>query len=243
VTEVEWLAETDPERMLGPLRGKVSERKLRLFAAACCRRAAFLVDAWAYDFRRDDYWRALATAERFADGASSAAELDQAQSGADDSTFINQDLEFADLGHGVDPFRDVASADPAVVADIRQQILILVREFGADPNETGPRRRHDAEERAERAAQAGLLRDLLGNPFRRVAVSPAWQTPQVVALTQAAYDQRELPSGTLAPARLAVLADALEEAGCAAADLLGHLRGPGPHVRGCWALDLLLGKA
>jgi hypothetical protein len=42
--------------------------------------------------------------------------------------------------------------------------------------------------------------------------------------------------------RLAVLADALEEAGCADADLLVHLRGPGPHARGCWVLELLLGK-
>jgi hypothetical protein len=242
VTEAEWLACTDPAPMLGSLRGKVSERKLRLFAAACCRRAAFMVDAWAYDFRRDDYRRALATAERFADGAAGADELNRAQSDADDSTFINQDLEFADLGHGVDPFRDVASADPAVVADVWQQILVLVREFGADPNETGPRRRHDAEERAERTAQAGLLRDLLGNPFRPVAVGPAWQTPQGVALARATYDQRELPSGTLVPASLAVLADALEEVGCENADLLGHLRGPGPHVRGCWALDLLLGQ-
>jgi hypothetical protein len=64
----------------------------------------------------------------------------------------------------------------------------------------------------------------------------------VVALAQAAYDEREQPSGRLDVARLAVLADALEDAGCDQPDLLGHLRGPGPHVRGCWAVDLLLGK-
>jgi hypothetical protein len=58
-------------------------------------------------------------------------------------------------------------------------------------------------------------------------------------LAQAAYDERSLPAGTLAPSRLSALADALEEAGCADAGLLGHLRGPGPHARGCWALDLL----
>jgi hypothetical protein len=63
----------------------------------------------------------------------------------------------------------------------------------------------------------------------------------VVALAQAAYDHRTLPSG-LDRTTLAVLADALEEAGCTDPDLLIHLRGPGPHVRGCWALDLLLGK-
>jgi hypothetical protein len=65
----------------------------------------------------------------------------------------------------------------------------------------------------------------------------------VVRLAQAAYDDRHLPAGTLDNGRLAILADALEEAGCTDADVLGHLRGPGPHVRGCWAVDLLLGKA
>ena len=64
----------------------------------------------------------------------------------------------------------------------------------------------------------------------------------MVALARAAYDQRELPAGTLDTARLAVLADALEDAGCANADILNHCRRPGVHVRGCWAVDLLLGK-
>jgi hypothetical protein len=57
----------------------------------------------------------------------------------------------------------------------------------------------------------------------------------VKRLAEGAYEQRDRPAGTLDPARVAVLADALEEAGCADADLLRHLRGPGPHVRGCWA--------
>jgi hypothetical protein len=91
--------------------------------------------------------------------------------------------------------------------------------------------------------QAALFRDIFGNPFRPVAINPAWQTPTVLALAQAAYDDRILPAGTLEPARLAVLADALEEAGCENADILTHLRQPGVHVRGCWVTDLLLGKA
>ena len=94
----------------------------------------------------------------------------------------------------------------------------------------------------ETPAQAGLLRCLFGNPFRPMAISPSWLTPAVILLAQAAYGHRDLPSGHLGPQRLAVLADALEDAGCADADLLGHLRGPGHHVRGCWAVDLLLGK-
>jgi hypothetical protein len=88
-----------------------------------------------------------------------------------------------------------------------------------------------------------ILRDVFGNPFSPVSLAPAWLTPTILALAQAAYDNCTLPAGTLDPAPLAVLADALEDAGCTDAELLGHLRGPGPHVGGCWAVDLLLGKS
>jgi hypothetical protein len=70
----------------------------------------------------------------------------------------------------------------------------------------------------------------------------AWGSGTVRRLAGAAYEERELPGGTLDTTRLAVLADALEEAGCTDPMLLGHLRGPGPHPRGCWAVDLILGK-
>lgn len=101
--------------------------------------------------------------------------------------------------------------------------------------------RYHAAEHAELVVQAALVRDLFGNPFRPATLEPAWLTPLVRSLAQAAYDERILPTGELEPARLAVLADALEEAG-ASDELVGHLRGPGPHVRGCWAIDLLRGK-
>jgi hypothetical protein len=95
------------------------------------------------------------------------------------------------------------------------------------------------------AAQGGLLRDVFGNPFRGLpAVAPSvlrWQDGLVVRLARAAYDERVLPEGLLDSARLAVLADALEEAGCDAS-LLGHLRSPGPHTRGCHVVDLVLGR-
>jgi hypothetical protein len=93
--------------------------------------------------------------------------------------------------------------------------------------------------------QPALFREVIGNPFRPVSISPSvltWNDATVVRLAQAAYEERHLPAGTLDTNRLAVLADALEEAGCSDADILSHLRGPGPHVRGCWAVDLLLGK-
>jgi hypothetical protein len=99
-----------------------------------------------------------------------------------------------------------------------------------------------ASEVAERLAQTRLVRENFGNPFRAVAIHSAWQTATVLSLASAAYKERALPSGELDPARLAVLADALEEAGCTEQAILDHLRGPGPHVRGCWPVDLLLAR-
>lgn len=99
---------------------------------------------------------------------------------------------------------------------------------------------------SERASQAALLRCLFGNPFRAAPVIDAawlsWNDHVVVKLAQSIYDERILPEGTLDQSRLAVLADALEEAGCTNHDILGHCRRPGEHVRGCWVIDLLLQK-
>jgi hypothetical protein len=83
-------------------------------------------------------------------------------------------------------------------------------------------------------------------PFRPLPALSAsllsWNDALVVRLAQAAYEHRILPSGHLDPQHLAVLADALEDAGCANPDVLSHLRGAGPHVRGCWPVDLLLDR-
>jgi hypothetical protein len=90
-----------------------------------------------------------------------------------------------------------------------------------------------------------LLRDIFGNPFRPLIVEPSWLTwngGTVLKLAQVIYDERLLPDCSLAPDRLAILADALEGAGCDNTDILDHCRGPGPHVRGCWVVDLLLSK-
>ncbi len=97
----------------------------------------------------------------------------------------------------------------------------------------------------ECSRQAELVRDVFGNPFRAVRFDPdwlSWHEGTIERLALAAYEERQLPSGELDGARLAVLADALEEAGCSDAEILGHLRNPGLHVRGCWAVDLLLSK-
>jgi hypothetical protein len=84
--------------------------------------------------------------------------------------------------------------------------------------------------------QVLYLKELVGPlPFRAVSLDPSWLTPNVVAIAQTLYEGRNFM-------HLSILADALEEAGCTNADMLNHLRGPGPHVLGCWALDLLLAK-
>ena len=75
----------------------------------------------------------------------------------------------------------------------------------------------------------------VANPFRPVTADPRWLTATAVALAQAIYEDRAFD-------RMPILADALEEAGCDDADVLTHLRGDGPHARGCWAVDLVLGK-
>jgi hypothetical protein len=94
----------------------------------------------------------------------------------------------------------------------------------------------------ENAARAILIRDVFGNPFRPIALDHECLNPTVRHLAEAIYKGRDPDSGYLDADRLPILADALEDAGCTNADILAHCRGPGPHVRGCWVVDLLLGK-
>jgi hypothetical protein len=101
---------------------------------------------------------------------------------------------------------------------------------------------------AELQDQVTLLRDIVGNPFQPLPPRRgkrawehqkrlwlAWNNGTVPKVAQAIYDERDFD-------RMPILADALEEGGCSEADILAHLRSPGPHVRGCWVVDLLLGK-
>jgi hypothetical protein len=233
MTEAEWLACTDPQPMLGPLRGKVRDRKLRLFGCGCCRRLwGALVPA---------SWNAVEASEWYADRPPNATVLH----------------EGSPL-YGSQPDGEAVAATTGQAAlflsggkpDIKRMLSSLQSAAGyvavhSEASLAGPRQAAawHAARNAEGASQAALLRDVLGNPFHPVTVYPAWQMSTVLALAQAAYDERELPAGSLDTTRLAVLADALEDAGCTDADVLDHLRGPGPHVRGCWAVDLLLGKS
>ena len=87
----------------------------------------------------------------------------------------------------------------------------------------------------EGRVQAVLVREVFGNPFHLVTCSPQWRTESVIALATAIYAEHAFD-------RMPILADALQESGCDNDDILTHCRGPGPHVRGCWVVDLVLGK-
>ena len=81
-----------------------------------------------------------------------------------------------------------------------------------------------------------LLRDIFGNPFRPVAFDPNWRTDTALSLARVMYESREFGA-------MPILADALQDAGCEHTDILNHCRDPnGVHVRGCWVVDLVLGK-
>jgi hypothetical protein len=101
-----------------------------------------------------------------------------------------------------------------------------------------------AQAQDERLAQAHLLRDIFANPLRPLpSIDLHWITDTIKSLAEAEYKERSLLGGTLDNARLAILAGALEQAGCTDAVFLDHLRNPAYHVRGCHALDAILGRA
>jgi hypothetical protein len=232
VTEAEWLCCTDPTPMLAFLRGKASERKLRLFAVACCRRIWGLLT--------DERSRqAVEVAERYADGLVSSRELRFALEDAK-AAYCDGGDAFYGLRTDIPPPHSTAPHATAMHTAVSG---------GWSPSEaansaayavfSNPRRPYSQEEvnaavAPECAAQAVLLRDIFGNPFRPVVPDPAWQTLSAVTLARTIYDER---SWELLP----LLADLLEEAGCPA-EVSDHCRGPGPHVRGCWVVDFLLGK-
>jgi hypothetical protein len=219
MTEAEWLAGTDLSQLLRQLGRKARTRKLRLFAVACCRRA------WER-IPHEACRQAVEVAERFADHQASNQEREQATRAV----------------RGLCRLGGSASASYSVAYHVvrgTRYTFVNARIAAAFAVFTVPGVRQLGDGYAEGAAQCRLLRDIFGNPFRPVFVDPtwlAWSGGTVRKLAQAIYDERAFE-------RLPVLSDALEEAGCTNADLLGHCRQPGEHVRGCWAVDLLLGKS
>jgi hypothetical protein len=221
MTEADWNNCTEPQPMLEFLRGGSSDRKLRLFAVACCRRITSMLTAESID--------ALDVAERFADGLADNAERKAARAAVivADTT---RHVAFSDpvLRHYLGPAKNTAGR--ALARKVWDGTRLAARgslHVAACGNT--PRRE------PEQATQVGYLRCIFGSPFRPVTLDSIWQTGTVVSLAQSIYDERAFE-------RMPVLADALEDAGCTDPSILEHCRGGGQHVRGCWLVDLVLSK-
>ena len=214
MNESDWLGCTDPRPMLQLLRDKASARKLRLFAVACCRRLSEKAS-----------FGELTVAERAADGLATEDELAVARAEAE------RGFQLALGQFSYVPAPQYLHANGAALAITYSSALAAAETASAEIAALVGE--------GERPAQAVLLRDIFGNPFRPApAKAPGWlhwNDGAVPKLAKAVYEQRAFH-------HLPTLADALEEAGCSDSGLIGHCRQPGEHVRGCWAVDLVLGK-
>jgi hypothetical protein len=219
MTEVKWLACDDATKLLNWLTSRPnppSDRRIRLFMVACAR---VIWDRIPVGEMR----RAVEVAEMFSDAQTTLEELNRFR------------------GQYYAPWMPTATAEQRISITDSQQISISTVAYATVYNPKAMARvqvtagwRFIVEMTSSH--QCPLLRDIIGNPFRPVALDPAWRTTAVLGLADAIYAHRAYD-------RLPILADALEEAGCTNADLLAHCRGPGPHVRGCGAVDLILGKS
>ncbi len=235
MTEAEWLGCDDPTPMLEFLRGKTSDRKLRLFAVASCRRIWHLLT--------DERSRCLVkTVEQYADGLATIFDVSNASDIHENavSTYDFKAPWFAAM-YATSPSHCQQSASEAAQAvgcatwweSIPEDdpIIGVLDSSGRD---------------IEAEAQCLLLRDIFGDPFRPPSpLSPAvlaWNDRTIPRIAEGIYQERHLPEGTLNTGRLFILHDALLDAGCDDEELLTHLRSEGPHVRGCWPIDLILGK-
>jgi hypothetical protein len=209
---------------LKSLRGRVSDRKFRLLAVAACRHiypAAGLTPEWE---------AAVAVIERFADAEADGQELAREQSA---SLARAHGIRAGGLAGNLNWWS--AWLHEEIIRGATQTSgcaaawTCAAKSLAACSNEIGEEMRRAPERMVD------LLYDICGYLNCAGSFDPGWRAPDVLRLASAIYRARAF-------ADLPVLADALEEAGCADEVILGHLRGPGPHVRGCWPLDLVLGK-
>jgi hypothetical protein len=233
MTEEEWLACGDPGEMLEALRGKVSAHRLWRFAALCWRRGArFLED--------EASCRGVEALEALADGV---AIDDRCLRFTEEGEFlinlrdvpygigINQAPEFAAVA-ARNSVEAVAMAEAGEAGD--PYLSLWARIVGDDHATAQAPGAADGLSAALRS-YSPLILEFFGNPFRPLSFSPDWRTSTAIALAQQMYDSRDFSA-------MPILADALQDAGCDNADILDHCRGPEPHVRGCWVVDLVLSK-
>ena len=241
MTEEEWLNSPDPFEMMNSIRGKItsntefnhhmrlkpasrtppdfarrelSDRKARLYAVASCRTLWALMTEAASR-------KAVEVSELFADKKVAKASLHAARKKLNAPTRAKLRARASnppvwagawDAAH--DALR-IGAWDAAIHCQFAAHVTL-----NTDDGD---------------ACLCQLLRDIFGNPFRPVTIDPRWLTSTVIDLADAIYTERAFD-------RMPILADALMDAGCDSEEIINHCRGPGPHVRGCWVVDLLLGK-
>jgi hypothetical protein len=238
VDEAEWLSAVVPHAMVRQLHGRWGDRKQRLVVCAAARRLwRFLPDPRGLAL--------LEAAERYADGEIGREELLRTCEAASGWAFCESGFDqLAYLRSAL--CRPVAARYEAIYDDTTGAVLgftlnfsaVLAarqRQWTATPGEV---RGEPWDEEAR--AQADLLREIMGNPFRTPLALPAavlrWNDDLVPRLTRSIYEDRHWHD-------LPLLADALLDAGCEDDALMGHCREGGGHARGCWALDTILGRS
>jgi hypothetical protein len=243
MTEAEWLSCADPTRLMQWERIATTERKLRLFAVACCRRIPALnsdailaavidtVERFADRLATEEEVRdAHLRADSIADSAGETADDCESVEGLSENTVRWQAVHCAAWATHWASFpgelRTVIDRCPGAAAD-GVGLALVGRDYEVDQLEKGATE--------ERAVQADLFRDIIGNPFRPVDFSTSWRTGTAVSLARQMDESRDFSA-------MPILGDALQDAGCDNDDLLNHCRGPGQHVRGCWVVDLVLGQ-
>ena len=218
--EAQWPTCSNPEAMLNLLTERASPRKLRLYAVGCCRRI--------WPLMRDDRCRhAVEVAQRYVDGRATASELEAAG-----RTVAGVARVWGDVSSPV--ARSTFSLGGAAWAATRSSAWVAAWDAAWDARSVARDQMRGTDWEKERVWQAGLLRDLVGNPFEPPRLDPAWLTQDVLQLARVIYDESQF-------GEMPYLADALLDAGCGDEAVLGHCRTREPHYRGCWVVDLLLG--
>jgi hypothetical protein len=237
MTETDWLTCKDPQLMLTFLKGNGSSRKLRLFAISCCRRWTSLLVP--------ETLGALEIAELFAEGQVDSFARKQAREIALHAPWCSD----KSTAHRRGPAKACVAAalarrshEAAASAEhFGRNIGVLSRKWDRDAyeqTELGLKiKPHEwTKARLEQAEyHATVIKDIFGNPFLPVALDHSWLTSTILSLARQMYESRDF---SLMP----ILADALQDAGCDREDVLNHCRGPGPHVRGCFVVDLVLSQ-
>jgi hypothetical protein len=226
--ERDWLLGDDPQPLLDFVRQRATERQLRLFGCACCRRVWHLMTS-----RRS--LEAVVAVERYVERLPGGGNLPAACAGARQAS-----ESFPTEKAALAAYLLTMQGTVPTWYRVRDAARLCVRaaiDAGGNLGQAGalPVRELFSLLRAERAAQANLVREVFGNPFRVPAVEPAWLAWQgglVARLAEAIHSDDRF-------AEVPVLGDALEEAGCPAGAILDHCRNGAPHYRGCWLVDLV----